>query len=177
MRQEAENLEEVKSFGVKAMKTLDQPLRCGMIILVLWVLFSVRPASAHLPIPPFPYQEQGLFVQVPAVIGGIVFAVPGAVVGSVVCLFYPDNLAPGLLKTLGECGAVGGLLSSMAGSAMLGLPFYVVKKFFWDFPRWLLGIDRSLAITEPPQPFEEPRLPERTPDAASSIKRGRVTSK
>jgi hypothetical protein len=58
----------------------------------------------------------------------------------------------------------------MAGSAIVGFPFYIVKKIFWDLPRWWLGIDRSPATSEvqpalEETPFQEPRLPERMPDA------------
>jgi hypothetical protein len=144
----------------ETMKTLVRVFRCALMVLVLWgVFFSCRAASASpLPIPPFPYREQGLFVQAPAVIGGALFAVPGAVIGPVVCLVNPPNRSQNLLKSLGECSAVGALLSSIAGSAIVGFPFYVVKQIFWDLPLRLLGIDRPPAATEA-RPTDPPGPP------------------
>lgn len=159
----------------KVMKRLNRAIQYGVIVFVFWVAtLSPQPVSASpLPLPPFPYQEQGLFVQVPAVIGGVLLAVPGAVIGPVVCVFTGYNFSPEPLKKLGDCSAIGALFSSIVGSTIVGFPFYVVKKIFRDFPLLLLDISSRPVTTEksPPavveEPLDERQIQERVPDTAA----------
>lgn len=157
------------------MKRWNRTVPCGVIVFVFWVAttFPQSVSASPLPIPPFPYQEQGLFVQVPAGVGGVLLAVPGAVIGPVVCVFTGAHFSPEPLKTLGDCSAIGALFSSMVGSTIVGFPFYVVKKIFWDFPLLLLEISPRPETTEnsPPavveDPFDERQLQEKVPDSAA----------
>ena len=108
--------------------------------LFLLVFLWLQPASAHLMIPPYPYdfERDGLFVTAPALLGAGVLAIPGAVLGGVVCL--PVSVGDGFLNQVRECVEVGAIAAGVLGSAIVGAPFFLVKLIVWDLPRALLGI-------------------------------------
>ncbi len=95
------------------------------------------------------YQDEGSYVVVPAkagaiggaIVGGVAAVPPAVVIGSAVGLVtapFSDGV---------EFAAYGGLVSwavicictARGTSAVVGAPFYVTKKVFWDGPRALVG--------------------------------------
>ena len=109
------------------------------LLVFLWS----QPASAHLMIPPYPYdfERDGLFVTAPALLGAGVLAIPGAVVGGVVCL--PVSVGEGFVDQVRECMEVGAIAAGVLGAAIIGAPFFLLKLMVWDLPRALLGIKKQ----------------------------------
>ena len=96
------------------------------------------------------YQEDGPFVIVPAAIGEYSITVIGSI------LVFPfslgssvlDNESPDIIKSFSDSHYIFGPLSK----AWFGLPFYCIKKVFWDGPVYLYeavaGEDEQVASTE-----------------------------
>ncbi len=89
-------------------------------------------------------QPQTNFVKVPTIIGNLTGGMAGLIVGGAVGLPIGLVLAP---LTEGESIGVGVYGGAMYGACtlmlptgfILGAPFYVIEKVFWDFPNWLIG--------------------------------------
>ena len=91
-----------------------------------------QPAKGPL-LPPFPYEDEGDFVTVPAIAGGLLFGMPGSGIGFVVCL--PASMLTNGRVTAWDCMIQGGIIASLVGSSVVGFPFYMTKTLFWDWPK------------------------------------------
>lgn len=75
------------------------------------------------------YRNQGGFVEAPGYLGSAIGVVPGVVVGAVVGVpLLPFNDYENTVTSTT-------LMFGKGGSMILGLPFYGLKKIFWDFPK------------------------------------------
>lgn len=87
-----------------------------------------------------PYEKEGTFVTVPTVAGGAIGLVPGALVGSLACIGQ---------NRYGFCVTKSGIIGAWTLGNVVGFPFYLLKKAFWDGPRYLVSgppsFDRTLA--------------------------------
>ena len=99
--------------------------------------FITRCPQAQLPLYPDqgPYTTEALFVQIPSTIGRYLFGTVGYGIGLPLGLFgYPLDRAYNYC-TAPTFNHDGGF----AGAALIGLPFWVVKGVFWDFPGYLIS--------------------------------------
>lgn len=75
------------------------------------------------------YNNQGGFVEVPGHLGSAIGVIPGVAVGAVIGVpMLPFNDYHNTVTSTT-------LIFGKGGSMILGLPFYGVKKIFWDFPK------------------------------------------
>ena len=88
-------------------------------------------------IPPYPYDfdQDGPLVTTPAIVGGVLFALPGALLGPVICL---PVLGKEPLDKIKACAVAGAMATGVVGSTLVGAPFYFVKKILWDIPKSLI---------------------------------------
>jgi hypothetical protein len=54
-----------------------------------------------------------------------------------------------LWTTTKRCALAGGTFPGLVGYTIVGFPFYLIKKAFWDLPRWLIA-PASEAPESPP---------------------------
>lgn len=83
------------------------------------------------------YEGQGAFVEIPATMGntvGFVAASFGLVLAAPFDLVGAHNVGGGVAY-------YSYLLTCKPAGALMGAPFYCVKKVFWDGPRALLGLE------------------------------------
>jgi hypothetical protein len=96
--------------------------------------------------PDFPYAGQGPFVVAPAKFVSSIPAQAGFLAGELVCLpvsiAQGDEVAPDKQASL-VCGRGLGVALGWPVYAAVGLPFFVLKETFWDFPRAVGSLFRS----------------------------------
>jgi hypothetical protein len=114
------------------------------IIFLLLYACSVPETHAHNFIPSF-YEGESDFTLIPAMIGMSVSAVPGFVIGSG---GYIVGYAAGLPFDKEEDFSNITFLVPFAGitylgSTVVGLPFFILEKTFYDFPRYLFESDKQ----------------------------------
>jgi hypothetical protein len=88
------------------------------------------------------YVDETIFVKIPAEIGDMTGTVVGGVAGVVIgiplgVVFSPVTGGTSIyyFPILGGYGL--GTAGGKAGAAIVGFPFYVLQKTFYDFPKWL----------------------------------------
>lgn len=119
----------------------------SVIFFLLLLVVPVPKAHAHGPamfLPPF-YERESDFTVIPAYTGVIVSAVPGAVIGGG---GYVIGYAAGLPFGREEEFAENSFLYPFAGIIMLGgtvvgAPFFILEKVFYDLPCYLLESDEQ----------------------------------
>jgi len=111
-------------------------MKTGIIILICCFSLFTATANAGDIIPDATlftgYEKEGEFVEIPARLGGViglpvglVASVPIALIGAPFGKFQETYFT------------VGGYLIPQSFSFITGLPFYVTKKAFYDFPKTL----------------------------------------
>jgi len=107
------------------------------------MLLNARPLRADYPPLPGGYDVEGPFVSGPASSSGMILGVLAAPLGGIVC--SPVDLVRGATSQTHEVSTLMELCAEMAFRGgyygvyyVVGAPFYLVKKLFWDAPKTLL---------------------------------------
>ena len=113
--------------------------------LVVAVLLGARPGLADFPPEPGGYDDEGGFVVAPAAASGMMLGLAFAPIGYLICA--PIDLAcraGGRTERVGTvmdtCGVGAFQVGYYGAYYVVGTPFHVLKKTFWDWPELLLGI-------------------------------------
>ena len=114
---------------------------------------------------PKPYHGEGMFVEGPALVGAGVGAVGGLIVGFIPAIGAgvlgagtdlvmlatgngPTNYSFAFGEEVHGVFVKGGMYAFLY---IVGAPFYVVKKIFYDFPRYLIGANDALPDVRQPK--------------------------
>ncbi len=91
------------------------------------------------------YKDETLFVRAPASIGGVIGGAAGIVVGipagiviGIVVVLPVDGPLQGFVLAPIFASAGGGIIGKKIGATVVGAPFYILQKTFYDFPRSLM---------------------------------------
>jgi len=130
------------------------------------VLLCARSAVADFPPLPGAYDVEGPFVCIPASATGMMLGLTAASVAAIICspvdLFRratgQTNEAAPLMESCGEA-ALRGVYYGVY--YVVGAPFYLTKKAFWDLPKTLLSPHCHTPVVEPTQPAVEPEAASR----------------
>jgi len=128
-------------------------LQKKIIILILCLSFVITPYNSVFGGPiggTTKYEKEGVFVQGPADIGGMILYVPGYLLGAVFGLVYspigglksePKKIDP--MYSMNIWGLGIGVITFGIGYYIVGAPFYFVKKILWNFPKRLLKRNKN----------------------------------
>ncbi len=118
-------------------------------------IFSVfNISSAHSPVPslfdetpPLVYRNETLFTKIPATLGDVIVGLPASIVGGVIgipigIVMMPQH-ATNILFYPYIGGVIVGMFGRAGGAAVLGFPFFVLQKTFYDFPKFLFKKDEK----------------------------------
>ncbi|XCN71719.1 MAG: hypothetical protein Q3M24_15575 [Candidatus Electrothrix aestuarii] len=144
-----------------------------LVISLLLVIGSISNAVAHdlsgLRIEKILvcrlYENKSAFTQVPAGIGGLVSTVPAFVIGSAGYLVgYGLGFPLGKEEEFAQGSVfITGFGLIQLGSGIVGAPFFVVEKIFYDLPQYLF---KQEAMEETPQAIAERHWNESLPRSA-----------
>lgn len=121
------------------------------LIISIFIISTITAHAGDLPDPsPFAhpqlliYKDQTLFVKVPARVGDVVGGVTGTIVGVPIgmvisVLALPSTGIDGAPLTFVYTAGFVGVVGRYVSSAIIGFPFYMIQKIFYDFPIWLFS--------------------------------------